>query len=91
MPGLVQLHKRNDDKGLVVIAAEVQGSKDEEIAKVINKNKAKFAVMKGSSGPKSFDGIPHAFVFDRKGKMVAEGHPEDDDFAKALKKAINDK
>jgi hypothetical protein len=88
MPDLVQLHKRYESKGLYVIATESQNSEDADIAKIINKARGKFAVMKKGSYPKPIRGIPHAFLFDREGKLITEGHPQDKEFEKAVKTAV---
>jgi hypothetical protein len=88
MPQLVALHKRNEDKGLAVVAMHRQNATDDEVKEVVKKLKMKFPVTKGGSGPSKGNGIPHSLVFDVEGKLVFEGHPADADFEKAVKKSL---
>jgi len=88
MPQLVALHKRNEDKGLAVVAMHRQDATDEEVKVVVKKLKMKFPVTKGGSGPSKGNGIPHSLVFDVEGKLVFEGHPADKDFKKAVDKSL---
>jgi thiol-disulfide isomerase/thioredoxin len=77
IPHLNEIYKKFKDKGLVVI-----GITDEEKAKVEAFQKkipmdyavgidAKGALLKQLG----IEGIPHAFVVDKAGKVVWEGHP----------------
>ena len=88
MPQLVALHKRNEDKGLVVIGFHCQQATDDEVKDMVKKLKMKFPVTKGGSGPSKGNGIPHTLVFDVEGKLAFEGHPADAEFEKAVKKSL---
>jgi hypothetical protein len=90
MPHLVQMDKRYKDKGLVVIAPEVQGSQKGDIERVINDAGAEFAVTTGTTRPPTLQGIPHAVIFDPSGTLVFAGHPMDDEFDRTVKKALRD-
>ncbi len=89
MPHLVQMDKRNRKKGLVIIGAEVQNSGDDAIKKITDENKVEFTITKGVSGPSTGRGIPRAVVFDATGQIVFSGHPADDKFERAVKKALS--
>lgn len=84
------LHKKNEDKGLVLIGLHSQQATDEEVQAVVKKNKVKFPITKGGGGPSKGNGIPHTIVFDVSGKLVFEGHPGEPDFEKAVKKALKE-
>ena len=90
MPHLVQMDKRYKDKGLVVLAPEVQGSPIEEIERVTKEARAEFTVTKGTTRPPTLRGIPHAVIFEPSGKLVFAGHPMDDEFDRTVKKALHD-
>ncbi len=90
MPHLVQMDKRYGDKGLTIIADEVQGSSKDAIEKITRKVKAEFPITRNSSRPPTLQGIPHAVVFDSSGKLVFAGHPGADDFDRVIKKALKD-
>ena len=90
MPHLVKVDKKYRDKGLRIIAAEVQGSSKDAIEELVEEHKMKFSVTSGVSGPVSVGGIPHAIVFGADGKIVFNGHPASDDFEKAIKTAVKD-
>ena len=63
MPHLVQMEKKLSKKGLVVVAPEVQGSSEEDIKKLVDKNKIGYTVTKSISGPRLGNGIPRTAVF----------------------------
>ena len=74
MPDLETLYERFQSKGLVVLAIS-----DEEASKVepfIRERGVKFPVLldPGRKVNKTFivDGIPHSFVYDRNGSLVAQ-------------------
>lgn len=90
LPELAKLAKSNEKKGLVVVGLECQGSKKEDILKVLKSAKVKYAVMSGGSAPGNTGGIPHACVFDTTGKLVWNGNPHDEGFEKAVKKALRE-
>ena len=91
MPHLVQMDKRYGEKGLQIIGAEVQLSTKDAITKVTDEYKVKFPITKGIQGPSTGRGIPRAIVFDMSGKVVFTGHPADDQFERAVKKALRER
>jgi hypothetical protein len=88
MPHLVQLDKRYKKKGLSLITVECQNSPKDAIDGALKKARAEFPVTRGTTRPPTMQGIPHAAVFDAKGKLVFAGHPSDDDFERSIKKAL---
>lgn len=90
MPHLVEMDKRNRKKGLRIIAPEGQNSSEEDIKKITEEHKVEYTITKGTSGPVSTGGIPHALVFDPSGQLVFSGHPGDDEFERTIKKALRD-
>lgn len=90
LPELAKLAKSNEKKGLVVVGLECQGSKKEDILKVLKDAKVKYAVMAGGSAPGGKGTIPHACVFDTSGKLVWTGNPHDEEFEKSVKKALRE-
>jgi hypothetical protein len=90
MPHLVEVEKKYRNKGLRVIAAEMQNSPKDRIEAIVKEEKMEFTVTKGVRGPVSVRGIPHAIVFDASGKIVFNGHPASEDFEKSIKAAVKD-
>lgn len=90
LPHLAKLAKSNDQKGLVVVGLERQGSTKEAILKVLKTARVEYPVMSGGSAPGNTGGIPHAVVFDVTGKLIFSGHPMDKDFERIVKKALKD-
>jgi hypothetical protein len=88
MPQLAALYKRNQDKGFVLVGLHCQEASDEAIGAVAKKTRAKFPITTGGSIPTKSNGIPHTLLFDAEGKCVFEGHPADDAFEKAVRKAM---
>ena len=84
------MDKRYRDKGLVVIGDEVQGSTVADIEEVAKDNRVEFTITKGTTRSPSMQGIPHVIVFAPSGEAVFAGHPADDDFERAVKKALKD-
>ena len=82
MPHLVEVEKKYRNKGLRVIAAEMQNSPKDRIEAIVKEEKMEFTVTKGVRGPVSVRGIPHAIVFN--------GHPASEDFEKSIKAAVKD-
>ena len=91
LPHLAKLEKDNRDKGLVIIGAESQGSSKAQIEPLIKKAGVEYTMTEGANGPIPVSGIPRAFVFDREGKLVFDGHPAVGDFEKSIKKALKEK
>lgn len=90
LPALAKMAKSNEKKGLVVVGLERQNSSKEDILKVLKSARVEFPVMSGGSAPGSTGGIPHVCVFDVTGKLVFNGNPHDEDFERAVKKALRD-
>ena len=90
LPHLAKLEKQNRAKGLHIIGAESQGSSKKEIKPLIDKAGVEYTITDGADGPIEVTGIPRAFVFDRAGKLVFDGHPGLSDFEKAVKTALNE-
>ena len=78
MPHMAKLHKKYSSKGLLLIAAESQGSSTEAINKIVKKNDLECTVTKFVRGPKLSNGLPYMAVFDVDGNMVFAGRPGDD-------------
>ncbi|MBK1855360.1 TlpA family protein disulfide reductase [Verrucomicrobiaceae bacterium 5K15] len=93
MPHISKLHKRYSAKGLMLVAAESQGSTTEAIDKVVKKNRLECSVTKFVRGPKLSSGLPHMAVFDVDGNLVFSGRPGDEAdrvIKKELKRASGD-
>jgi thiol-disulfide isomerase/thioredoxin len=76
LPHMEQLHKKYKSHGFVLIGAHAQGSQKSKALKVINKAGVTYTILSGATVPGlKFSGIPHAALFDMKGKMVWHGHP----------------
>lgn len=88
LPHLAELDKKFRKKGLCVIGAESQNSSKEQIKPLIERAKVEYPIVGGTSGPIPVSGIPRAFVFDKDGDLVFDGHPADDGFEKAITKAL---
>ena len=74
MPDLEALYERFKDQGLVVLA--ISNEKEEKVRPFIDKAKYSYPVLVDSDGKVSeryvVEGIPHSFVFNREGKLVAQ-------------------
>lgn len=90
LPDLAKMAKSGEKKGLVVVGLERQQSKKEDILKVLKGAKVEYPVQSGGSAPGNTGGIPHVCVFDVTGKLVFNGNPHDEDFERAVKKALRD-
>lgn len=90
MPHLAALDKKHREAGLILIGAESQGSSDAQIKPILDGAKAEYTITQGANGPISFRGIPHAFVFNRSGELVYQGHPGNPDFDKSIKSALKE-
>ena len=90
LPGMAKLAKSNEKRGLVVVGLECQNSPKEEILKILKSARVEYPVMAGGSAPGGTGGIPHVCVFDTTGKLVWNGNPHDENFEKAVKKALRD-
>ena len=90
LPDLAKMAKSGEKKGLAVIGLECQQSTKEDILKVLKSARVEYPVRSGGSAPGGTGGIPHACVFDVTGKIVFNGNPHDEEFEKAVKKAMRD-
>ena len=90
MPHLVQMDKKYREKGLRILAPEVQGSSKEQIEAFVEKHKIDFPIMADTERPAGMRGIPHALVFDANGDKAFQGHPGDPEFEKTIKAALKD-
>jgi len=90
LPDLAKMAKSGEKKGLAVIGLERQNSSKEDILKVLKSAKVEYPVMSGGSAPGGTGGIPHVCVFDVTGKIVFNGNPHDEEFEKAVKKAMRE-
>lgn len=88
LPDLAKMARSGEKKGLVVVGLERQNSPKEEILKILKSARVEYPVMSGGSAPGSTGGIPHVCVFDTTGKLVFNGNPHDEDFERAVKKAM---
>lgn len=90
LPELARLAKSNEKKGLAVVGLECQNSPKEEILKILKTARVKYPVLAGGSAPGSSGGIPYVCVFNTAGKLVWNGSPHDEDFERAVKKALRE-
>ncbi|MGE9271120.1 MAG: TlpA family protein disulfide reductase [Verrucomicrobiales bacterium] len=90
LPHLVKMDKSYRDDGLLIVGAESQGHKEEQIQPLVDDHKINYTITSGARGPIRFNGIPHAFVFDVSGKLIFQGNPHADDFERVVKKALKD-
>ena len=87
LPDMEKLSRRN--KGdLVMIGCHCQNATDDEVKAVVKKNRLSYSIVKDSSRPSSFSGIPHAYVFNAEGRILFDGNPHDKDFDKAVRDAV---
>lgn len=90
LPALAKMAKSGEKKGLVVVGMERQNSTKEEILKVLKDARVEYPVLSGGSAPGGTGSIPHVCVFDATGKLVFNGNPHDEDFERAVKKALRE-
>lgn len=77
MPGLVKLQAELKDSGFVIIATHSQDGTKEQVVNFLRSQKANFMGTSFGQVPgHEVRGIPHAFLFDSKGALVASGHPD---------------
>ncbi len=90
LPDLAKMARSGEKKGLVVVGLERQNSTKEAILKILKDKRVEYPVMSGGSAPGGTGGIPHVCVFDVAGKLVFNGNPHDDDFERAVRKAMRE-
>ncbi|MDZ4198403.1 MAG: TlpA disulfide reductase family protein [Kiritimatiellia bacterium] len=88
LPELARLHKKNRDKGLLVVGIHCQQADDQEVLKLLKEAKVAYPVLRSGNVPVPFSGIPHAFIFGRDGKLTWQGNPHDDEFEKAIRAVL---
>jgi len=98
IPHLTELQEKFKDKGVRVIGVsteeistvmdfvEGQGKKMEYTVAVDNDGKTAQSLMQEFG----VQGIPHAFVIDRKGKLAWHGHPLDKEFDEKLEELVQE-
>ncbi len=90
LPNMAKMAKSGEKRGLFVVGLERQQSAKEDILKILKTARVEYPVMAGGSAPGSTGGIPHVCVFDVTGKLVFNGNPHDEEFERAVKKALRD-
>jgi len=80
----VKLQEEYKDTGFAIVAPHVQEPNKEAVLGLLRKNRANYTVTNGGRAPGQGNGIPEAFLFDTRGKLVEKGHPAE------LKKKIID-
>src|SRR5574341_1815468 len=76
MPQLVKLQEELKDADFAIIAVHSQNVPRETVLKLLRKNKVNYTVTSGGNIPGNpVSGLPAAFLFDSRGKLVERGHP----------------
>lgn len=88
LPHMAKLAKSLAGKPVVFLGSHVQGRADAAVRKLLQDAKCEYPVYQWFSvegAPRSI-GIPHAYVYDARGKVVWNGNPYSDyaDFEKAI-------
>ena len=94
IPHLCEIQKQYGRDKLVVVANQVW-TRDAEVAKKVWETRAPkeylvSVVNHGAVKGVTVRGVPHAFVFDKAGKLVWDGHPASPGFDKAVKAAVGE-
>jgi hypothetical protein len=72
MPTLAELHKKYKDQNFHLIGLECQGSSAADIKQLATKNGVEYQITTGGDlKGANVRGIPHGFLFDAEGKLVA--------------------
>lgn len=94
VPHLVELDQRLRPEGLVLVGVHTaRGSRDEEgVRRFLDARDVEYPIALDHDGAAArafgVSGIPHAFVFDRSGSLVWNGHPMDPAFTGAVERAV---
>jgi thiol-disulfide isomerase/thioredoxin len=93
IPHLNDLHKKHATDGLVILSLTDQAAGPVEKFVDSKGEGMSYAIGMGSETGNDYgvSGIPHAFVIDRTGKLVWEGHPADKGFDEAIAAALKAK
>jgi thiol-disulfide isomerase/thioredoxin len=88
IPHLNKLHEEYGSKGLVILSFTDQSKAG--IDKFIKDKPMKYVLGTGSelSAEYGVEGIPHAFIIGRDGKLLWQGSPNDEEFDKKLEAAL---
>lgn len=95
VPHLVQLDAELGPEGLVLVGVHAARGADDEagVRKFVEAKHVQYAIAldrEGKAGEAfGVTGIPTAFVFDKTGKLVWEGHPLEPGFEGAVEKVVN--
>jgi len=92
IPHLIRLYKKMKDKPLAFLS--LTSEPKSRILQFNRKNpdlKMPYPVGYGSRSSSRFEvqGIPHAFVIDKNGKLIWRGHPMSPGFEKAIQRALH--
>lgn len=92
IPHLNELHTRHKDEGLVILSLTDQAAAAVEKFVEARGDGMSYPIGMGSETGDAYgvSGIPQAFVIDRTGKLVWEGHPADKGFDAAIAKALKE-
>ena len=92
-PHLVRWHKKYSDSGLVVIEVD-NGQIDSlpEVQQHVAEEKLPFAILHDADGKVcdsyGLQAYPVAYLIDRQGKVIWEGHPTGDDAEMLIRQAL---
>jgi thiol-disulfide isomerase/thioredoxin len=93
-PHLVAIHERLAEEGLTIVGVHhAKGADDERaIRRFAETYEVGYSIARDESGRagRAFgvSGIPHAFVYDKTGKLVWDGHPMDPEFEAAVDQVV---
>ncbi len=86
LPKLAAIDRKYRKKGLVVIGAHAQGNVKDKAVEIAKSRGVKYTIVSSASVPGvKIRGIPHTIVFDRYGKRVYSGYPNNDMLRAAVK------
>ncbi|MBK9126786.1 MAG: redoxin family protein [Phycisphaerales bacterium] len=87
IPHLTKLQKAHKDDGLIIVGISSSDKAEEDVTKFVKsmgdkmnytiayENREEAQTSKAFMEPFEAEGIPHAFVIDKQGKLVWQGHP----------------
>lgn len=96
IPGLIELQKRHEQDGLVVIGISLDQNGAEAVKAFVEKKKMAYPVALAAGGVEKafgeFDGIPTTFVVDRHGtiRSMHIGYASGDEFEKMVKPFLSE-
>jgi thiol-disulfide isomerase/thioredoxin len=85
IPHLNEIHDKHANEGLIILAVTDQAKRD-YIEQFMKTKPMRYTVGVGSEASDAYgvQGIPHAFVIGRDGKLVWHGHTADEAFGKTI-------